>query len=48
MTYLYKLVLVREIPKYQAKGWETVTDPPKVACAIGGEGWESVYMRKAA
>lgn len=46
MTYLYKLVLVRDISEYEDEGWETVTSPPKVACAIGGKGWESVYMRK--
>ena len=38
----YHLVLVKDIPEWEAKGWRLSDD--KVHVAIGG--WPSVYMEK--
>lgn len=42
MVLTYQLVLIEDIPKWQAKGWRLSDD--RVHVKIGG--WKSVYMEK--
>lgn len=42
--YLYQLVLIEEIPEWEAKGWELASK--NVASRLGN--YISVYMRRAA
>ena len=43
MAWLYRLVLIEDIPKWEAKGWVLASN--RVAASLGG--WHSVYMRLA-